>query len=120
MPRMPSMSRSIVVGGVIMSISSVAIAAGAASAFVATPTHISQKGQAFHPGEVVLSKGDAIEIVNDDEDLLHHAYVESESFNYDSGDQKPGSRTKISFPVVGTFNVLCGIHPKMKLVVHVN
>lgn len=118
MQRTPNISGWVFAGSVILSIGAVAIAGGAARAL--TATHISQKGQAFHPGEVVVSKDAAIEIINDDEDLLHHAYIESDTFNYDSGDQKPGTRTKISFTVPGTFNVLCGIHPKMKLIVHVN
>ncbi len=42
-----------------------------------------------------------------------------DTFNFNSGDQLPGSQTDIVFSVPGTFNVLCGIHPKMRLVVHV-
>ena len=80
---------------------------------------ISQKGRMFNPGSVSLAKGEALVIVNDDGDLLHHAYVESDDFNYDSGDQQPGSRARIVFPSSGDYKVLCGIHPKMKLLVHV-
>lgn len=80
---------------------------------------VSQKGRKFEPASVDIVKGGSIVIVNDDGDLLHHAYVESDTFSFDSGDQQPGSRTKITFPVAGEFKVLCGIHPKMKLVVHV-
>jgi plastocyanin len=80
---------------------------------------ISQKGREFHPGEISIKRGDTIEIVNDDADLLHHAYIDSPKFSFDSGDQQPGSKTDITFPVAGDFNVLCAIHPKMLLVVHV-
>ncbi|GEM_PF-905245 len=80
---------------------------------------VSQKGRAFHPGTLSIRRGDTVEIVNDDGDLLHHAYVDSRTFGFDSGDQLPGSRTDVVFGVRGTFNVLCGIHPKMKLVVEV-
>ena len=38
---------------------------------------------------------------------------------FDSGDQEPGSKTNIAFPVAGTFDVLCAIHPKMKLTIQV-
>ena len=37
---------------------------------------ISQKGREFRPGEISIKRGDTIQIVNDDGDLLHHAYVE--------------------------------------------
>lgn len=80
---------------------------------------ISQKGREFHPGEISIKRGDSVQIVNDDGDLLHHAYVDSEKFSFDSGDQEPGSKTNIIFPAAGDFDVLCAIHPKMRLVVHV-
>jgi plastocyanin len=103
----------------------VAFVAGALTAFgtfmvSALPeSTISQKGREFHPGAITISRGDTVQIVNDDGDLLHHAYVESPSFSFDSGDQKPGSVTPITFSTAGDFNVLCAIHPKMLLVVHV-
>jgi plastocyanin len=91
------------------------------AALSASPPHpVSQKGRAFQPGELTIRRGETVQIVNDDADLLHHAYVESERFSFDSGDQEPGSQTDMIFPVTGTFSVLCGIHPKMKLTVHVN
>jgi plastocyanin len=80
---------------------------------------VSQKGREFHPGEITIKRGDAIKIVNDDSDLLHHAYIDSPTFSFDSGDQTPGTITSIAFTVAGNFNVLCAIHPKMLLVVHV-
>jgi plastocyanin len=80
---------------------------------------ISQKGREFHPGEIAIKRGETIQVVNDDGDLLHHAYVDSPKFSFDSGDQEPGSKTDITFPVAGDFDVLCAIHPKMRLAVHV-
>jgi len=86
----------------------------------AAGTAVSQKGRMFHPGNLVVGRGDTITFVNDDSDLLHHVFVESDSFSFDSGDQEPGSRTPVTFTERGTFQVLCGIHPKMKLVVRVD
>jgi len=80
---------------------------------------ISQKGREYHPGEISIKQGETLQIINDDADLLHHSYVDSPKFLFDSGDQQPGSKTEITFPVAGDFNVLCAIHPKMRLVVHV-
>jgi plastocyanin len=80
---------------------------------------ISQKGREFRPAEVTVKRGDSVQIVNDDADLRHHAYVDADNFKFDSGDQEPGSKTSIAFPVAGDFEVLCAIHPKMKLDVHV-
>ena len=103
----------------------IAFLAGALTALgtamvLAVPDYtVSQKGREFHPGEVSIKRGETIQIVNDDGDLLHHAYVDSDKFSFDSGDQKPGGKTNITFPVAGDFDVLCAIHPKMELVVHV-
>ncbi|MGE0563450.1 MAG: plastocyanin [Pseudolabrys sp.] len=103
-----------------------AFAAGGIAAISGTLTvlaqsqiSVSQKGRMFHPSEVSIKRGEAILIVNDDADLLHHAYIDSGAFKFDSGDQGPGSKTRVSFPTNGTFEVLCAIHPKMKLIVHV-
>lgn len=86
----------------------------------ASGTIVSQKGRTFLPDALTLARGETITIVNDDSDLLHHAYVDSPTFSFDSGDQEPGSRTPVTFSEKGVFQVLCGIHPKMKLVVKVN
>lgn len=96
----------------------VSTACGWASADT-TEIVVSQKGRKFNPNAVELAQGGALIVVNDDGDLLHHAYIESDSFSFDSGDQQPGSRTRIVFPVSGRFMILCGIHPKMKLAVRV-
>ena len=89
-------------------------------AAVEGPHMVSQKGRAFQPGFMTVKRGDTLQIVNDDGDLLHHAYIDSPTFTFDSGDQEPGSRTDIVFSKSGVFNILCGIHPKMKMVVTVD
>lgn len=76
---------------------------------------VSQKGREFTPHSIVIARGETVEIVNDDFDLRHHLYVDTRKFSFDSGDQEPGTKTNITFPVVGTFDVLCAIHPKMRL-----
>ncbi len=97
-----------------------AVAAGAAlAAGSGTRYVVSQRGRAFLPGSITLRQGDTLQIVNDDGDLMHHAYIDNPDFSFDSGDQEPGSRTDVVFAKAGTFTVLCGIHPKMKMVVHV-
>lgn len=58
-------------------------------------------------------------IQNDDDDLVHDAYVDSPDFIFESGDINPGATAVIAFPKEGDFLILCGIHPSMKLAVHV-
>lgn len=98
------------------------VAAGllAGAALGANPYLISQKDRDFRPREIMIKRGDTLRFVNDDGELLHHTYLSSDTFEFDSGDQQPGSQFDVVFSVGGDYTVvLCGIHPKMKLAVHV-
>ena len=87
---------------------------------VANLSHVvSQKNKRFGPSDVSLRSGDFITIVNDDGNFVHQAYIETDKFAFDAGDIKPGASATIWFPRDGDFTVLCGIHPKMRLAVHV-
>ena len=99
----------------------VAITAGllAGADLGASPYTISQKDRDFRPREIIIKRGETLRFVNDDGELLHHAYLSSETFEFDTGDQQPGSQFDVVFSVAGDYTVLCGIHPKMKLGVHV-
>ena len=99
----------------------VTIVAGlvAGAALGAGPYVISQKNREFQPAKISIKRGETLRIINDDGELLHHAYLTSDKFSFDSGDQQPGSKYDVIFPVAGNFTVLCAIHPKMKLVVNV-
>jgi plastocyanin len=80
---------------------------------------VSQKGRAFQPNEVALARGDTLVILNDDGELLHHAFIRAERMNFDSGEQEPGTSVRIRFTQGGTFTVNCAIHPRMRLAVTV-
>jgi plastocyanin len=99
------------VAGIILCIGAVPLLAESR----AEPYLVTQKGQKFNPGLLSIHRGETVEIFNDDGELIHHAYIDSQTFSFDSGDQEPGSKTNIVFSVPGEFVVLCGIHPKMRL-----
>jgi plastocyanin len=111
--------RRIAMGGLALALFGIGAGALALTAGDAPLQRIAQKGRAFAPGAVALKIGESVEIVNDDGDLVHHAYIEHPDFNFDTGEQIPGSRIVVTFPAKGSFTVLCGIHPKMKLAVTV-
>lgn len=87
-------------------------------AWSAEATTISQIGKTFSPEEVTIARGETLRIANDDR-VLHHVYVETDGFNFDSGEQPPGRTVELHFPSAGRFEVQCAIHPKMKLIVNV-
>ena len=66
------------------------------------------------PSSVVIAPGDTLAIRNDDE-YVHQVYVDSPNFRFDSGEQPVDHTVDVTFPIVGSFQVLCAIHPKMRL-----
>jgi plastocyanin len=80
-----------------------------------TGTVVVQRGRAFHPTEVTIQRGDTITFTNSDS-FIHQIYV---SGLFDSEEKAPGQDLNETFPVTGTFQVRCHIHPTMHLVVRV-
>ena len=66
------------------------LGAGAAWA-VGPPLHVvSQAGRAFNPTEIAIQRGDTVQILNDDGDLLHHVFIDSDQLNFDFGRSEAG------------------------------
>ena len=80
---------------------------------------VAQRGRKFDPASVTLRRGEMVQFVNDDGQLLHHAFLIDDRFSFDIGEQQPGARTPVRFTTPGQFTVLCGIHPRMRLAVTV-
>ena len=88
-------------------------------AFAAGMLEVSQRNRRFQPDVIELSRGDVVRFLNDDGDLIHHVQLNSDGFGFDSGEQPSATRTDVRFTKAGSFTVLCGIHPKMRLAVTV-
>jgi plastocyanin len=78
-----------------------------------------QKGRHYDPTDLFLRKGDTITLVNGDDSAVHHAFIEADRFAFDAGDQGPGKQAMLTLREPGDFIIQCGIHPKMKLTLHV-
>lgn len=92
--------------------------APALAALAAASVVVTQKDRMFAPGEISVAAGDVVRFSNDDP-FIHQIYVSSPSFSFDSDGQAPGQPLDVRFTAAGDFQVLCGIHPKMALSVHV-
>lgn len=79
-----------------------------------------QKARQFGFQAVTLKAGGSIVLSNEEATAVHHAYIEADGVRRDFGDQAPGTQTTMVFAQRGNFLVLCGVHPKMKLAVHVD
>jgi len=84
----------------------------------AAPVTVTQKGLQFSVDELNLSKGQIVTFVNDDR-TAHNITVSGEGLNLNGGLQQPGADFKVPFAKPGTYQVSCGIHPKMKMTVTV-
>ncbi len=79
---------------------------------------VSQFNRQFSPAQLEVARGTSVHIVNDD-NVTHHVYVDAPGMQFDSGEQPVGKTVDLTFDKVGTFTVLCAIHPTMKLKVTV-
>ncbi len=97
----------------------VAVESSCLIALAAQSHLIVQRGRAFSLPEIRIAAGDTLEFSNQD-DFIHQIYIKSPTLNFDSSEQWPGKVITVRFPVRGTFEVHCHIHPKMLLTVDVD
>ncbi len=88
-------------------------------AWAASPIVVNQNHRSFSVRELSIKRGDVIRFSNADE-FLHHVYVRSPAFSFNSGEQPPGRDVDVPFTAAGTFEVRCEVHPKMLMTVSVN
>lgn len=86
---------------------------GAAGEAVATH-EVRQHGRRFSPDAVALGKGESLTVVNDDT-RTHNVRVDDPRMPAFSEAQEPGDSVVLAFPQAGVFDVICGIHPDMRL-----
>ena len=92
--------------------------AGTAVALAAAEHTITQKGKKFSETSVSLKKGDTIVFVNDD-NVAHNIYSQSPSNEFNLGSVLPGHSVPVTFDKSGDVDILCAIHPLMKMKVKV-
>jgi plastocyanin len=87
-------------------------------AFAAANQEIHQKGRVFSSENITIKKGDALTFVNDDT-IPHNILSTSKGNEFNLGSQAPGAATDVTFKEAGDVQVLCAIHPRMKMMVKV-
>jgi len=96
-----------------------AIVAGfSAGALAAANQEIHQKGRVFSAENVTIKKGESLTFVNDDT-IPHNILSTSKGNEFNLGSQAPGAATDVTFKEAGDVQVLCAIHPRMKMMVKV-
>jgi cytochrome c peroxidase len=79
---------------------------------------VSQKDRRFTPGAVILKVGEALRILNDDT-RVHNVRLDGPGKSFNSDAQNPGDSVTVGFDRPGHYDVICGIHPEMRLSVDV-
>ncbi len=79
---------------------------------------VSQKDRRFTPGAVILKAGEALRILNDDT-RVHNVRLDGPGRSFNSDAQNPGDTVTIGFDQPGHYDIICGIHPEMRLSVDV-
>jgi plastocyanin len=95
-----------------------AFAAGTVVAAWAADKTVTQKGKVFSEAKVTVKAGEAITFINDD-DVAHNIMSTSAGNEFNLGSQRPGVSTPVTFNKAGDVNVICAIHPRMKMSVSV-
>jgi len=95
-----------------------AVACVAALANAAQHT-IHQKGKVFSQTELAIKVGDAVVFENDD-NVAHNVMSNTAGNEFNLGLIKPGSATPVTFKTAGDVQVICAIHPSMKMNVKVS
>ena len=95
-----------------------AILTGLSAGALAANQVIHQKGRVFGPETITIKKGDALTFVNDDS-IPHNIMSGTKGSEFNLGSQAPGMSTDVTFKEPGDVQVICAIHPRMKMMVKV-
>jgi plastocyanin len=79
---------------------------------------ITQKGRMFSSESITIKKGESLTFVNDDT-VPHNIISTSKGNEFNLGSQAPGASTDVTFKEAGEVQVICAIHPRMKMTVTV-
>jgi plastocyanin len=90
-----------------------------ATALASEVTLVVQRDRKFQTDIVNIAVGDTIRFTNEDP-FIHQLYARSPNFSFSSEEQPRGKVLSVPFPVAGTFEVRCEIHPKMLVTVNVS
>jgi plastocyanin len=97
---------------------SLVITVGLSAGALAATQVIHQQGRAFSSESVTLKKGEALTFLNDDS-VPHNIMSTSKGNEFNLGSQGPGTSTDVTFKEAGEVQVICAIHPRMKMMVKV-
>jgi plastocyanin len=95
-----------------------AVFMGLSAGALAANLTIAQKGRMFSSENVAIKRGETLTFLNDDS-VPHNIMSTSHGNEFNLGSQPPGASTEVTFKEAGDVQVICAIHPRMKMTVKV-
>jgi plastocyanin len=95
-----------------------AVVSGLSFGALAAKETIHQQGRMFSVENVTIKKGEALTFLNDDS-VPHNIMSSSKGNEFNLGSQAPGTSTDVTFKEAGDAQVICAIHPRMKMTVKI-
>src|SRR5258707_3497614 len=83
-----------------------------------TTLSVTQKGRVFSSESITIKKGESVTFANDDT-VPHNIISTSKGNEFNLGSQPPGAATDVTFKESGEAQVICAIHPRMKMTVKI-
>jgi plastocyanin len=77
---------------------------------------VHQKGRLFSSEFTTVKKGEPITFLNDDT-VPHNVLSVSSGNEFDLGSQRPSSSADVTFTRAGEVQIICAIHPRMKMTI---
>jgi plastocyanin len=96
----------------------VVVLVGLSAGALAANLTITQKGRLFSSESITIKKGEAVTFANDDT-VPHNIVSTSKGNEFNLGSQPPGAATDVTFKESGEAQVICAIHPRMKMTVKI-
>jgi plastocyanin len=100
------------------SLALVAIIGLMAGGMVAKQT-VHQQGRMFSSDSIAIKRGETLTFLNDD-NVPHNIASISKGNEFNLGSQRPGASTDVTFTEPGEAQVICAIHPRMKMMVKIS
>ena len=94
------------------------VLAGLSTGALAATQVIHQQGRLFSSESITVKKGEAVTFLNDDT-VPHNVMSAAKGNEFNLGSLPPGSSTDVVFKEAGDIQVICAIHPRMKMIVKV-
>ena len=96
----------------------VVVLVGLSAGALAANLTITQKGRPFSSESITIKKGESVTFANDDT-VPHNIVSASKGNEFNLGSQPPGAATDVTFKESGEAQVICAIHPRMKMTVKI-